>query len=76
MTLRAVVKLEDFLDYHGHSYAEALDKFSILQSFHNYRQEKNDSNVYAGVSHLIAFYDELSSGNRPESVELAFIEHY
>lgn len=76
MTLRKEVNLEQFLEYHGHTFEEAITKFRLLKLGYERRSTSDDQEIYRNISEIETFYREIEAGNKPEYIVLSCVEHY
>ena len=75
-SLRGKVRIDDFLNFFGATFEDAIERWDGLKFCHEYRLETGNPDHYCDVGTLISFYQEISRGNKPELVRLAVIEHY
>lgn len=75
MTLQAKCNQAAFLEFFGRSWDEAITRWPTLALFHEYRQH-NGPEYYTSVSQWQAFYQLVSAAVEPETITVAFVEHY
>lgn len=75
MTLQARCDQAAFIEFFGRSWAEAVSRWPTLAFFHEYRQQ-HGQDTYTSVNDWRAFYELVSAGVEPESITVAFVEHY
>jgi len=75
VTLRATSTVDAFLQFFGSTWTETLARWDTLAWMSDYRKE-HGPDAYVQLADWQLFYDLLNDRIVPESVELAFIEHY
>lgn len=76
LSLRGRASLDEFLSFHGATFSEALERWSTLRMFYDYRIESKNPEAYPDCIQIKRFYHELDRGNRPATVDIAIVEHY
>lgn len=72
-SLRADVEPDEFLEYLGKSWDEALAKWPLVAWMWEYRTAHGED-TYAGVASWSKFYDMLAAGNVPTRIGLCVVE--
>ena len=74
-TLRGACSVDAFFEYFGRTWLEALDRWGTMAFMAEYRKEHGKDN-YAQLDDWEVLYDLASKNILPQTIELAFIEHY